>query len=194
MVSFKHQLPNVHLRKDWKRRVKTHFDQPGKKVHRQKVREEKAKVAAPRPASGPLRPIVKCETQRYNMRTRAGRGFNIEELKAVGLTRLYAQTIGIAVDIRRRKKSAQTFEENVKRLKHYMSKLVIIPRVKVAKEGEVVVEAPKYTQVKKFVGYLPAAKKVQTAVIDESLRGVNLAEKLKKYGKKGKKIRKPKEN
>lgn len=79
------QLPNEHFRKDWQRRVKTWFNQPGKKVRRRKLRAEKAAKVAPRPVDGLLRPVVRCPTFRYNMKSRAGRGFTLEELK-VGLS------------------------------------------------------------------------------------------------------------
>jgi hypothetical protein len=35
----------------------------------------------PRPTAGPLRPIVHGQTQKYNMKLRAGKGFSLEELK-----------------------------------------------------------------------------------------------------------------
>ena len=36
------------------------------------------------------------------MKQRAGRGFTLEEVKAAGLSKKFARTIGIAVDHRRR--------------------------------------------------------------------------------------------
>merc|ERR1711931_65040 len=53
------------------------------------------------------RPVVSCPTYKYNLKQRAGRGFTLEELKAAGLSKKYAQTIGIAVDHRRRNKSVE---------------------------------------------------------------------------------------
>lgn len=35
----------------------------------------------PRPAAGPLRPVVQAMTIKYNTKTRFGRGFTLEELK-----------------------------------------------------------------------------------------------------------------
>jgi len=35
----------------------------------------------PRPVAGPLRPVVHSQTQRYNTKIRAGRGFTLDELK-----------------------------------------------------------------------------------------------------------------
>ena len=75
------QLPNAHFKKDWDRRVKTWFDQAGQKRRRRLLRKEKAAAIAPRPAAGLLRPIVHCPTQKYNMKTRLGRGFSLNELK-----------------------------------------------------------------------------------------------------------------
>ena len=57
-------LPNAHFKKDWDRRVKTWFDQAGQKRRRRL-----------------LRPVVRCPTQKYNMKTRLGRGFTLRELK-----------------------------------------------------------------------------------------------------------------
>ena len=42
---------------------------------------EKAAAIAPRPVAGLLRPVVHCQTIRYNARVRAGRGFTLDELK-----------------------------------------------------------------------------------------------------------------
>ena len=75
------QLPNAHFKKDWDRRVKTWFDQAGQKRRRRLLRKEKAAAAAPRPAAGLLRPIIRCPTQKYNMKIRLGRGFTLKELK-----------------------------------------------------------------------------------------------------------------
>ena len=77
-------IPNAHFKKHWQRYVKTWFDQPAKKRKRRIRRIKKAARIAPRPAKGPLRPIVHCPTSKYNMRIRAGRGFSLDELR-VGL-------------------------------------------------------------------------------------------------------------
>lgn len=45
------------------------------------ARQKKAVKIFPRPTSGPLRPIVRGQTLKYNMKVRAGRGFSLEELK-----------------------------------------------------------------------------------------------------------------
>ena len=74
-------IPNGHFHKDWQVRVKTWFNQPMRKARRRKNRIKKARAIAPRPVAGPLRPIVRCPTFKYNNKVRAGRGFTIEELK-----------------------------------------------------------------------------------------------------------------
>jgi len=74
-------LPNQHFRKDWKIRVKTWFDQPGRKLRRRLNRVKKAAKLAPRPIDGLLRPAVRGQTLKYNTKLRAGRGFTLEELK-----------------------------------------------------------------------------------------------------------------
>lgn len=74
-----------------------------------------------------LRPIVHCPTFRYHTKVRAGKGFTIEELKASGLNKRFARTIGIAVDPRRRNKSVESLQMNAQRLKEYRSKLILFP-------------------------------------------------------------------
>ena len=74
-------IPNAHFKKHWQRRVRTWFDQPGRKKTRRLKRLKKAAETAPRPATGLLRPVVHCPTFKYNSRVRAGRGFTLEELK-----------------------------------------------------------------------------------------------------------------
>eukprot|EP00820_Chromera_velia_P026916 Cvel_35456.t1-p1 / transcript=Cvel_35456.t1 / gene=Cvel_35456 / organism=Chromera_velia_CCMP2878 / gene_product=60S ribosomal protein L13-1, putative / transcript_product=60S ribosomal protein L13-1, putative / location=Cvel_scaffold6485:1921-2596(+) / protein_length=165 / sequence_SO=supercontig / SO=protein_coding / is_pseudo=false len=128
MVKHNNVLPNVHFRKWWQRYVKTWYDQPAKKQKRRQARKEKAAAIAPRPLAGKLRPTVHCPTQRYNMRLRAGRGFSLDELKAAGLSKTYAQTIGIAVDHRRKNRSQESLDRNTARLKAYLEKLVIFPK------------------------------------------------------------------
>lgn len=118
------QLPNAHLRKHWQSRVKTWFDQAGRKKRRRLNRQKKAAAVAPRPLDK-LRPAVRCPTIRYNTKVREGRGFSLEEIKAVGLTPMYARTIGVSVDHRRRNRSTESLERNVQRLKAYLSKLVL---------------------------------------------------------------------
>jgi large subunit ribosomal protein L13e len=85
VLKHNNQLPNQHFRKDWQRRVKTWFDQPGRKKSRRIARIQKAASIAPRPVDGLLRPAVRCPTIKYNTKLRAGRGFTLEELKVCTL-------------------------------------------------------------------------------------------------------------
>ncbi|XP_002739297.1 large ribosomal subunit protein eL13-like [Saccoglossus kowalevskii] len=121
-------IPNGHFHKDWERWVKTWFNQPMRKVRRRKNRIKKARKIAPRPVGGPVRPMVRCPTAKYNTKTRSGRGFSLEELKAAGIYKKFAPTIGIAVDHRRRNKSAESLQANVQRLKEYRTKLILFPK------------------------------------------------------------------
>jgi len=51
----------------------------------------------------------------------------LQELKQAGLTAQFARTIGVRVDHRRRNKSAETLQRNVKELEFYKSKLTLYP-------------------------------------------------------------------
>ncbi|KAI9142025.1 putative 60S ribosomal protein L13 [Paraphysoderma sedebokerense] len=130
------QLPNAHFRKYWQLRVKTWFDQPGRKQRRRRARVAKAAKVAPRPIDL-LRPAVRCPTVKYNTKVRAGKGFTLDELKAAGINRNQAQTIGIAIDWRRKNRSEESLQANVQRLKTYKSKLILFPkRAGKAKAGD----------------------------------------------------------
>ncbi|KAG8563023.1 hypothetical protein GDO81_015902 [Engystomops pustulosus] len=139
-----------HFHKDWQRRVATWFNQPARKIRRRKARQAKARRIAPRPVSGPVRPVVRCPTIRYHTKVRLGRGFSLEELKAAGINKKVARTIGISVDHRRRNKSTESLQTNVQRLKEYRSKLILFPRKPSApKKGESSAEEVKMaTQLK----------------------------------------------
>jgi large subunit ribosomal protein L13e len=128
MVRHNNVVPNGHFHKDWQRRVKTWFNQPMRKKRRRLARQKKAARLAPRPAKGPLRPVVHCPTVKYNTRVRLGRGFTLEELKQAKINPRFARTIGISVDPRRKNRSVESLETNVQRLKEYMSRLVLFPR------------------------------------------------------------------
>lgn len=120
-------LHKNHFRKDWQRRVKTWFDQPGAKKRRRNARQAKAAAAGVRPTSL-LRPAVRCQTVRYNRRIRAGRGFTSAELAAAGIRRKEALSIGIPYDHRRRNKSEEGVAVNVDRLKAYKERLILFPK------------------------------------------------------------------
>jgi len=127
MVRNNNMVPRTQLHKDWQRWIKTHFDQPAKAKKRALKRRARAKGKAPRPLRK-LRPIVQCGTQRHNMRARMGRGFTPMELKRVGIdSPQYARTIGIAVDMRRKNRSSEHMERNLKRLREYLGNLVLFP-------------------------------------------------------------------
>jgi large subunit ribosomal protein L13e len=128
-MAIKHnqKIVKTHLRKDWQRRVKTHFDQAGKKKSRRTARQAKAAAVAPRPVDK-LKPVVRCPTLKYNRRVRAGRGFTLAELKEAGIPRAMAPTIGIAVDFRRQNLSEESLAANVARLKAYQERLILLPR------------------------------------------------------------------
>jgi len=128
-MTIKHnqQIQHNHFRKDWQRRVRCHFDQPGRKQSRRTARLQKAAQVAPRPVDK-LRPVVRCPTIKYNRKVRAGRGFSLVELKEAGIPRKYAPTIGISVDPRRANLSEESLAANVARLKAYKARLIIFPR------------------------------------------------------------------
>ncbi|CAN4123152.1 unnamed protein product [Withania somnifera] len=99
-------IPNGHFKKHWRNYVRTWFNQPARKTRRRNAR----------PTAGSLRPIVHGQTLKYNM-------------KATGIPKKLAPTIGIAVDHRRRNRSLEGLQTNVQRLKTYKAKLVIFPRL-----------------------------------------------------------------
>lgn len=128
-MAIKHnqQIQKNHFHKDWQRRVRVHFDQPGRKLRRRNARAAKATAVAPRPVDK-LRPVVRCSTIKYNRRVRAGRGFSLAELKAAGIPRKLAPTIGISVDPRRQNLSEESLKANVERLQEYRKRLILFPR------------------------------------------------------------------
>lgn len=136
MVKHNNAVPREHFHKDWQRFVKTWFDQPARKVRRRTIRQAKAAAVAPRPLHS-LKPIVRCQTLKYNKRVRAGRGFTITELKQAGIVPKAARGVGIAVDKRRKNRSEEGLKVNVDRLKAYMSKLVVFPTTRAQKESRV---------------------------------------------------------
>lgn len=105
MVKHNNVVPNAHFHKKWKpctsrmsTGVKVNLHQAMQKKARRLKRAAKAAAIAPRPSAGLLRPVVRCPTQRYNMKLRTGRGFTLEELKAAGFNKKEARNIGVAVD------------------------------------------------------------------------------------------------
>lgn len=120
-------LPGNHFRKDWQRRVRTWFDQPGRKLRRRNARKAKAASLGVRPLSL-LRPAVRGQTVRYNRKIREGRGFTLAELKEAGVGKKEARSVGIVVDHRRRNLSEEGKKLNVERLQAYKARLIVFPR------------------------------------------------------------------
>merc|ERR1712023_333243 len=116
------------FRKYWQRYVKTWFDQPARKKARRMARDKKAQSIAPRPVAGAVRPLVHGTTIKYNSKVRIGRGFSLAEIKAAGLGKLEARSLGVAVDHRRRNRSVGGLQTNVQRLREYKANLVVFPR------------------------------------------------------------------
>jgi len=138
-------IPNGHFHKDWQSFVRTWFNQPAKKSARRAARTAKAARIHPAPLNK-LRPVVRCQTIKYNQKVRAGRGFTLDELQAAKIPRKFAATVGISSDHRRKNRSEEAFQTNVARLKSYRSKLVIFPRKpssQRAKKGDATVEERK---------------------------------------------------
>ena len=109
MVKHNNMLPNVHLRKDWQRFVRTWFNQPARKQKRTMARQAKAARVFPRPLEK-LRPLVHGQTRKYSGKVRYGKGFTFEELKRAKLTAAFARTVGIAVDHRRQNTSEEALQ------------------------------------------------------------------------------------
>merc|ERR1711989_133842 len=75
------------------------------------------------------------------MGQRAGRGFTLEEIKAAGLSKKFARTIGIAVDHRRRNKRGESLQLNTQRLKEFKSKMILFPiNAKKPRKGDATAE------------------------------------------------------
>merc|ERR1711981_444782 len=121
---------SAHLRKHWNKwhyvGVRCFFNKMAHKKIRKQKRDAKAAKLFPRPV-GKLRPAVMSQTRKYAGKVKLGRGFSLAELKEAGLTRAFAQTVGIACDHRRHNKNAATMAVNVKRLNDYKAKLILFP-------------------------------------------------------------------
>lgn len=137
MVKHNNIIPNIHCKKKWLQssrgplKVKLSLNQAGKKKSRRIARAAKRAKVAPAPLER-LRPVVHCPTQKYSGKTRLGRGFTLEELKAVKLHPSYAMTVGIAIDWRRRNHSEQVMATNIARLTEYKANLVVLKKGDVA--------------------------------------------------------------
>ena len=131
MVKHNNVIPNIHCKKKYLQssrgplKVKLALNQATRKKARRVKRAARAAKLAPAPLEK-LRPIVHCPTQKYSAKLRFGRGFTMEELKAAGLSPRYAQTVGIAVDYRR--KNEESLELNKARLESYKANLVVLKK------------------------------------------------------------------
>ncbi|ODV98140.1 hypothetical protein PACTADRAFT_14613 [Pachysolen tannophilus NRRL Y-2460] len=166
-----------HFRKHWQERVRVHLDQAGKKVSRRQARATKSAKIAPRPLDL-LRPVVRAPTIKYNRKIRAGKGFTLTELKAVGLTPKYARTVGIAVDHRRQNRSEETFKANVSRLQEYQSKLIVFKKAGEGKDAAQVSITETFPIVQKKTEFTTSAVVVPEQTAYRTLR---LARSDKKY-------------
>ncbi|KAJ1482363.1 ribosomal protein L13e [Baffinella frigidus] len=134
MPNFRLQIPNNHFHKHWhdqsahKGRIVTWHNQAARKHRRRENRLVKAQRVFPRPVNGMLRPVVHCQTIRYNSKKRAGKGFTLTELKEAGVNKREARGIGISVDYRRKNRSEGGLRENVARLAAYKSNLIVFPK------------------------------------------------------------------
>jgi large subunit ribosomal protein L13e len=177
MVKHNNEVHNRHFHKKWQNssrgplHVKVNFDQASKKKSRRLKRAAKAAAMAPMPVDK-LRPEVHCPTQRYNAKTRLGRGFTLQELKSVKITPAYARSVGIAVDHRRSNSCEESLKLNVERLQNYLNKLTVFPRRKAAKamEGVETVQLTNEVTGKRssavVVEDVPAAGKVSQVTVN----------------------------
>ena len=128
MVRHNNMIHNVHLKFDWQDKVKTWYNQPGRKHRRRVLRQKKAALITPNPTHK-LRPIVRGQTNKYNTKIKLGRGFTVKELKEAGIRGLsYARSLGIAIDLRRKDTSKETLDLNAGRIKEYLSRMILYPR------------------------------------------------------------------
>merc|ERR1712000_445026 len=94
---------------------------------------------------------------------------------AAGLSKNYAQTIGIAVDHRRRNKSVESLQLNAQRLKEYKSKLILFPlNAKKPRKGDATAE-----EISKAVQL--AAKVMPVEPVEKRSRAMVLTEDMKNF-------------
>lgn len=172
MPNFRLQIPNAHFHKHWhdsashKGRIVTWFNQAARKHRRREARLAKAQRVFPRPVSGLLRPVVHCQTIRYNSKKRAGKGFTLEELKEAKINKREARSIGVAVDYRRKNRSEESKRENVARLEQYKSNLIVFPKKSNRKKGPTGIDASKDEQAKaeQYIGDVMPIARTKPAV------------------------------
>lgn len=85
------------------------------------------------------------------------------EKKAAGVPRLYAPTIGIAVDHRRQNISEESLAANVARLKEYLARVIVLPRRSNApKKGDTKADLSKVDLVSSLASAIPIVSSDKT--------------------------------
>lgn len=130
-----HPIPHNHFKKT-AIRYRTSFHLPAQKKIRAEKRLEKSKLVYPMPLKK-LQPIVRCPTLRYNRKERLGRGFTPEECREAGHDYMKLRQLGVKIDLRRRNHNKEAFDQNVERLKAYLSKVVVYRNRVEARTSEV---------------------------------------------------------
>lgn len=128
-----HPIPHNRFKKT-AIRYRTPFHLPAQRIIRANKRTKTAKRIYPMPTSK-LHPIVRCPTLRHNKRERLGRGFTPEEIRDAGFNYKDAVMCGVKVDYRRRNHNQESFNQNVERVRVYMSRLTFFNNRKEAKES-----------------------------------------------------------
>lgn len=128
-----HPIPHNRFKKT-AIRYRTPFHLPARRIKQEEVRKDKESKFYPMPIQK-LRPIVRCPTIRHNKRERMGRGFTPEECREAGFNHQELQLLGVSIDLRRRNHNKEAFDQNVERVKTYMSRLVIFKDRKEARES-----------------------------------------------------------
>jgi len=83
--------------------------------------------------------------------------------KAAGVPRLYAPTIGIAVDHRRQNISEESLAANVARLKEYLARVIVLPRRSNApKKGDTKADLSKVDLVSSLASAIPIVSSDKT--------------------------------
>ncbi|KAM0687726.1 60S ribosomal protein L13 [Conglomerata obtusa] len=129
-----HPIPHNHFKKT-AIKYRTPFHLKARAAIRATRRADKASRMYPAPLKK-LRSIVRCPTLRHNKKERLGRGFTPEECEAAGINYNLARTRGVSVDLRRRNQNKETFDQNVERLRTYLSKVVVFENRKEARQSK----------------------------------------------------------
>merc|ERR1711918_325809 len=108
-----------------------------------------------------------------------------EELKAAGLSKNYAQTVGIAVDHRRRNKSVESLQLNAQRLKEFKSKLILFPlNSKKPRKGDATAE--ELSKAVQLAGEVmpvkPVVKRARAMELTEDLKNFQAFQTIRRRG------------